>query len=164
MRRFLRNMMKNNVNTVSSNVMGCGNKVRMSTVIQSNGDVNINGVKYNVNKGSKVEVNNDEVYIDGVLQNKIQGNSRHIEVRIYGNADNIICNGNVVVEGDCAGDVDGGGSISVGGDINGDVDCSGSVTVSGNVNGDVDASGSVTIKGSVGGDVDACGSVKLGRK
>lgn len=148
------------------NVMNSGYS-RMSTIIQSDGDLEINGVKYNVKRGSKVDIINDKVYINGVLQSKTDviniGNKPHmIEVIINGNVNNIECNGSVNVAGDCAGNIDCEGGVTVGGDVNGDIDASGSVTVNGSVDGDVDASGSVTIKGSVGGNVDASGSVRIG--
>lgn len=142
---------------------------RMSTTIQSDGDVEINGVKYSIAGGSKLEVIDGEVYINGVFQNKIDTthveNKPHtIEVAIIGNVDNIECSGSVMVAGDCAGSIDCESSVTVNGDANGDVHASGSVAINGSVAGDIHADGSITIEGSVDGNINADGSIRIGGK
>lgn len=142
---------------------------RMSTTIQSDGDVEINGVKYSIAGGSKLEVIDGEVYINGVFQNKIdtthvENKPYTIEVAVIGNVDNIECSGSVMVAGDCAGSIDCESNATVNGDVNGDVHASGSVAINGSVAGDIHADGSITIEGSVDGNINADGSVRIGGK
>lgn len=142
---------------------------RMSTTIQSDVDVEINGVKYSVAEGSKLEVIDGEVYINGVFQNKIdtthvENKPYMIEVAIIGNVNNVECSGSVMVAGDCAGSIDCESSVTVNGDANGDVRASGSVAINGSVAGDIHADGSVTIEGSVDGNINADGSIRIGGK
>lgn len=120
---------------------------RMSTTIQSDVDVEINGVFQNKTDTTHVE---NKPYM--------------IEVAIIGNVDNIACSGSVMVAGDCTGSIDCESGVTINGDANGDIRASGSVAINGSVAGDIHADGSVTIEGSVDGNINADGSIRIGGK
>lgn len=101
-----------------------------NNVVQANGTVTINGKTFETNGASSVSVVGNDVYINGT-----RVDTKHSEKII-----------NVVVHGDCKGDINCNGSAEVKGNCEGNIDANGSVTIDGSVKGDIDANGKVTIK------------------
>nr|DAU56109.1 MAG TPA: hypothetical protein [Caudoviricetes sp.] len=97
--------------------------------------------------GSKVYINNGNVFVDGKV---IQECSGDINIIIDGDVNGVECNGNVEIHGN-AWDIKCGGSCNVKGNVTGYINASSSVTC-GDVTGDIDAAGPVSC-GDVGGNI-----------
>lgn len=118
-------------------------------IIQNNdiSKVTING-KTITCKGKNVSVINGKVIVDGKTiypDNDEKIFTGNIDVNIYGNINNLECDGSVIVNGDVRKNIDCGGSCEVNGDVGGNIDCGGSCSC-GNVNGNIDAGGSVSCR------------------
>lgn len=97
----------------------------------------INGKEIKCN-GNNISVINNKVYVDGkVITDDVFKNS---DIYIYGNVENIECEGSVHCN-DVHGDIKAGGSINCD-DVGGDISCGGSVNCD-NIRGSVIAGGSV---------------------
>jgi len=99
--------------------------------------ITINGIKIDYNDGC-IKISNGCVIIGG---KEIISNTTN--VKIEGNVGDILCDGQVTVNGEVKGNVDAGGSVSCG-NVTGSVDAGGSVSAL-NINGDIDAVGSVHV-------------------
>lgn len=91
---------------------------------KSKSRVNINGVSY---EGSNVSIENNRVYIDGVLQEQVPL-SGVVTVEILGDLNNFSCDANATVNGTIKGDVEVNGTLDCG-TIEGSVEINGSATI-----------------------------------
>lgn len=103
--------------------------------------ITINGKTYN---GNNVQVINNQVWIDGILQDDCnsQNSPKEINITVENcNINTIKCDNNVNIIGMISGDVNAGGSIRCH-DINGNVNAGGSIHCN-NIGGNVSAGGSI---------------------
>jgi hypothetical protein len=121
----------------------------MSTII-------INGQKFEVNSGSRIDISGNSIIIDG---NKKNFDDVILNISIEGNLQSISSKRSIHISGGNAGNVNANGSVTCE-NVIGSIDAGGSVTCN-DVGGDVDAGGSVRCN-NVGGNIDAGGSVKHG--
>lgn len=88
------------------------------------GRVNVNGVTY---EGNNVSIENNRIYIDGVLQGQ-DPLSGVVAIEISGDLNNFSCDANATVNGEIKGDVEVNGTLQCG-PIEGNVEINGSATI-----------------------------------
>lgn len=137
-----------------------------SITISGTSRITINGVRYESSGGS-VQINGDDVFIDGKKMTGKNTSSKILNITIEGDVKDISlasCK-ELTINGNVDGDIDVmDGYITVNGDVGGDVDTQNGDVACGNVDGDIDTmNGNVTC-GNVRGSIDTMnGSIKTSK-
>lgn len=106
----------------------------------------VNGKRYDFPDRAAVCIKGADIFVDGEKFSEYS-DGRINKVEITGNVESLICDCEVVVNGN-AGSVDCGGSCNVSKNISGNVTCGGSCNAGGKIGGDIIAGGSVSCGGS----------------
>ncbi|WP_270545603.1 hypothetical protein [Clostridium butyricum] len=92
--------------------------------------ITINGKEFNFPKG-KIDIKNRNIYVDGENIKNIFSNFSDsvVNISVYGDVNNIDCNGYVKVKGNVNGNIDSNGDISISGNHVGEIDTCGDVVI-----------------------------------
>ena len=136
------------MNINSNNIINSGN----ISVSSCNGKskITINGKTYDNLSSGNISIRNNSIYINDkkfdASDSDLKENScQTVNISIYGDCENIECNGSVSVYGNVKGKINCGGSSNVEGDVESSISCGGSCMVEGNCKGNISAGGSVRI-------------------
>lgn len=138
------------MNINSNNIINSGN----ISVSSCNGKrkITINGKTYDNLPSGNISIRNNSIYINGKKFDSSDSDLREnsyqtVNISIYGDCEDIECNGNVSVYGNVKGKINCGGSSNVEGDVENSISCGGSCSVEGNCKGNISAGGSVSVGG-----------------
>ena len=138
------------ININSNNIINGGN-ISVSSCNGKN-KITINGKTYDNLPSGNISIRNNSIYINGkkfdASDSNLKENScQTVNISIYGDCENIECNGSVSVYGNVKGKINCSGNGNVEGDVESNINCGGSCLVEGNCKGNINANGSVKVGG-----------------